>query len=80
MSGSSSVLISVLIWLGLRFFWLGLTVPGVTDLLGLLIFLRSLVNTEDGGDNIGVDILELSLNMFGVGCITDSLLGGLKVF
>ena len=67
-SGSGSVFIS----LG----WLGLTVPGVTDLLGLRILRRSLVNTEDGGDNIGV-ILGLSLKMFctEVGCITDSLFG-----
>ena len=56
--------------------------PGVIGLLGLLIFLRSLVKfPDDGGDNIGAAILELSLKMLVVCCITDSLLGGgLKEF
>jgi len=64
-------------WFGLRFFWLGLTVPGVTDLLGLRIFLRLLV--VEGGDNMGAAIFELKTLCTG-DWITLSVLGTMKEF
>ena len=51
--------------------------PGVTDLLGLRIFLRLLV--VEGGDNMGVVIFELSLNTLCTGdWITLSVFGRMK--
>jgi len=51
--GSGSIFKPSLTWFGLYWFlfWFGLIVPGVTDLLGLRIFLRLLV--VDGGDSMG---------------------------
>ena len=70
---SRSVLMVAEGWFGLRFFWLGLTVPGVTDLLGRLINLRLLV--VEGGDNIGV-VVVFELKTLCIGdWITLSVLG-----
>jgi hypothetical protein len=65
-------------WMGLKDFWPGLTVPGVTDLLGRRILRKLLV--VEGGESIGVDILEQSLlNILWTGeCITLSVLGTMK--
>ena len=52
----------------------------MTDLLGRLILRKLLVETVDGGESMGVVILDPSLNMLGTDadCITESLLGWLK--